>query len=72
MRGQIQSLQKEVRQRLGKVNEAGLSETDRKTLEDARAFFAQSGQALEEGDLLRALTLARKASLLIAALEETR
>jgi outer membrane biosynthesis protein TonB len=72
LRGQIQSLQEDVRQRLGKVNEAGLSYTDRKTLEDARAFFAQSGRALQEGDLQRALTLARKASLLVSALEQTR
>jgi outer membrane biosynthesis protein TonB len=70
LRSQIQSLQGSVRQRLAQLNEAKLSDTDRKTLEDARGFFAQSGRALEEGDLQRALTLGRKASLLLSALEQ--
>jgi hypothetical protein len=43
---------------------------DRKTLDDARTFFQQSTQALNEGDLQRALMLARKASLLVSALEK--
>jgi len=38
-------------------------------VEDARAFFAQATQAMVSGDLPRALILARKASLLLAALE---
>jgi hypothetical protein len=69
LRQQIQRLQEDVRQRLARLNEARLSPSERKTLEDARTFFAQSTRALESGDLQRALNLARKASLLVAALE---
>ena len=69
LRREIQGLQDDVRQRIAKLDRAGLSGVDRKTLDDARAFFAQSTQALKEADLQRALTLARKASLLVSALE---
>lgn len=69
LRRQIQGLQDDVRQRIAKLSRAGLSGVDRKTLDDARTFFAQSTQALNEADLQRALTLARKASLLVLALE---
>jgi len=69
VRGEIQRLQEDVRQRLARLKPANLSNANRKTLEDARTFFAQSGRALEQGDLQRALNLARKASLLISALE---
>jgi len=69
LRRQIQGLQDDVRQRIAKLSRAGLSGADRKTLDDARTFFAQSTQALNEADLQRALTLARKASLLVLALE---
>jgi hypothetical protein len=63
-------LQGDVSRRLARFNEARLSPADRKTLDDARTFFAQSTRAREEGDLQRALTLARKASLLVSALEQ--
>ena len=69
LRRQIQGLQDDVRQRIAKLSRARLSGADRKTLDDARAFFAQSTQALKEADLQRALNLARKASLLVTALE---
>jgi hypothetical protein len=69
LRRQILDLQDDVRQRIAKLSDAGLAGADRKTLDDARAFFAQSTRALNEGDLQRALTLARKASLLVSALE---
>jgi hypothetical protein len=69
LRHQIQGLQDDVRKRIAKLNLAGLSGADRKTLDDARTFFAQSTRALNEADLQRALTLARKASLLVLALE---
>jgi hypothetical protein len=68
-RRQIQALQEDVRQRIATLSRAGLSGADRKTLDDAQTFFAQSTRALNEGDLQRALTLARKASLLVLALE---
>ena len=69
LRHQIQGLQDDVRDRIAKLSRAGLSGADRKTLDDARTFFAQSTRALNEADLQRALTLARKASLLVLALE---
>jgi hypothetical protein len=69
LRRQIQGLQDDVRQRIAKLSRAGLAGADRKTLDDARTFFAQSTRALNEADLRRALTLARKASLLVSALE---
>jgi outer membrane biosynthesis protein TonB len=69
LRRQIQALQDDVRQRIAKLSRAGLSGADRKTLEDARTFFAQSTRALNDADLQRALNLARKASLLVSALE---
>ncbi len=70
LRGQIQSLQDDVQQRITKLNSAGLSDADHKTLDDARAFFVQSLEAVKGGDLHRALNLARKASLLVVALEK--
>jgi hypothetical protein len=69
LRSQIQGLQDDVRARIAKLSHAGLSGADGKTLDDARTFFQQSLQALSEADLQRALTLARKASLLVLALE---
>jgi hypothetical protein len=69
LRRQIQALQEDVRQRIAKLSRAGLSGADRKTLDDARTFFAQSARALNDADLQRALNLARKASLLVSALE---
>jgi hypothetical protein len=66
---EIQGLQDDVQDRITKLSHAGLSGVDRKTLDDARTFFRQSKQALDAGDLQRALTLARKASLLLSALE---
>jgi len=69
LRLQTQRLQEDVRQRLGRLNEARLSANEHKTLEDARTFLAQSTRALESGDLQRGFNLARKASLLVASLE---
>lgn len=69
LRHQVQGLQDDVRQRIAKLSGASLSGADRKTLDDARTFFLQSADAVKEGDLQRALNLARKASLLVLALE---
>jgi len=69
LRSQIKGLQDDVQQRMTKLSQAGLTGADRKTLDDAQTFFTQSTRALNEGDLQRALTLARKASLLVLALE---
>ena len=69
-RHEIQALQDDVQKLIAKLGAADLSAVDRKTLEDAKAFIAQSTQALNEADLQRALMLARKASLLVTALEK--
>ncbi len=69
LKNQFRQLEQDVRQRLARFNGARLSTNDQKTLEDARTFFAQATHAMASGDLPRALNLARKASLLLAALE---
>ena len=69
-RRELQGLQDDVQRRIAKLSTVELSDVDRKTLDDARTFFTQSTQALNEGDLQRALMLARKASLLVSALEK--
>jgi outer membrane biosynthesis protein TonB len=69
LRRQFQNLDHDIRQRLARLNGAQLSANDRKTLEDARTFFAQATHARASGDLPRALNLAHKAALLLAALE---
>lgn len=69
LRGQAVSLQENVRQRISRLNPAHLSPNEKKTLEDAGTFLAQSTRAFESGDFQRALNLARKASLLVDALE---
>jgi len=70
LRRQYLNLELDIRQRLTRLNGAQLSANDRRTLEDARTFFVQATHAMASGDLPRALNLARKASLLLAALEE--
>jgi hypothetical protein len=69
LRRQYLNLQRDIGQRLERLRGARLSPSDRRTLEDARAFYAQATHAMASGDLPRALTLARKASLLLAALQ---
>jgi outer membrane biosynthesis protein TonB len=69
LRRQYLNLEQNIRQRIARLNGSRLSGNDRKTLDDAQTFFAQSTRAMANGDLLRALNLARKASLLLAALE---
>ncbi len=70
LRRETVEAQIDVRQRLARINDSQLTPPDRKTLDDARGFFGQSEKALQEGDLQRALVLARKAALLISALEQ--
>lgn len=69
LRQQIANLQAQLRERIAQLSRSRLSETDRKTLEDARMFLGQSERALEVADLQRSLNLARKASLLVSAVE---
>ncbi len=69
LRGQILGLQNDVQQQITPLEQGKLAPADRKTLEDAQTFLVQSRKAFEEGDLQRSLNLARKASLLVAALK---
>jgi hypothetical protein len=69
LREQVQRLQENVRQRMAHLSPARLSLNERKTLDDARTFLTQSTRAFQSNDLQRAFNLARKASLLVAALE---
>lgn len=70
MRQEILGLQEDIKQRIARLDRVRLADRDTKTLEDARIFLAQSGRAVQDGDLQRSLNLARKASLLVAALEQ--
>ena len=69
LRRQFMGLQQDISRRLEKLSNAHLSASDQNTLEDARTFFQQANQAMASGDLPRALNLAHKAALLLAALE---
>jgi outer membrane biosynthesis protein TonB len=69
LRREFRTLDQDIRRRLAQLNGAHLSANDQKTLEDARTFYAQATRAEASGDLPRALNLARKAGLLLAALE---
>lgn len=74
-RGQPTALERRVRELQAGVEHRiamlslGLTGSDRRTLEDARSFLAQSNRASEDGDWQRAWVLAEKARLIVAALE---
>jgi len=70
LRRDIQGLQDSVQQHITRLDPARLSNAEKKALEDARTFLAQSSRALDEGDLQRSLNLARKASLVVTAVEQ--
>lgn len=69
-RQQIESNQQAIEKRIGRLDGLSLTSADRKTLDDARTFLLQSTNALREGELERSRLLARKAELLVAALEQ--
>ncbi|MGE5326606.1 MAG: hypothetical protein ACM3NO_06175 [Deltaproteobacteria bacterium] len=58
-----------IRGRIAQLKRGNLGELERKTLEDAQMFVEQSQRALDSNDLVRALNLARKASLLVNAMQ---
>ncbi len=70
LRRLIVGVQNDVQQQIAQLDRKRLTTADRKTLEDARGFLGQSSKAFEGGDLQRSLNLARKASLLAAALAQ--
>lgn len=67
---QINSLKSVVELRIGRLDHLDLSGEDRKALQDARNFLAQSATATKQGDLQQSLNLAQKADLLVAAVEK--
>jgi hypothetical protein len=70
LRRQLGSNQRSIRERIDRLDQRSLAQPDRKTLNDARNFLQQSEGALKEGELERSRLLARKAELLVAALEQ--
>lgn len=70
LRQQIINLQAGIRGRISQLKLLRLSDLERKTIDDVQMFLDQSLHALGTNDLVRALNLARKASLLVNALEQ--
>jgi len=67
----IETTQKRLSDRLDEFeHRRPLSDAERRTLGEARAFLEQSRRALNDHDLRRAENLAHKADLLITALEQ--
>ena len=69
-RQQLEKRQHEMDSSIKQFVASQLSNPERQTLGEAKAFLDQSKAALGEGDLPRAEKLAEKARLLIAALEQ--
>ncbi len=70
LRQRVVQSQESVQSRINSLSHTSLSYNDRRTLEGARSFLGQSRKALDGGDLQRAFNLAKKASLLVDALEQ--
>ncbi|HEV2348523.1 MAG TPA: hypothetical protein VG028_01625 [Terriglobia bacterium] len=70
LRNKVVQMQESVRARIGALGHTSMASLDRRTLEGARMFLVQSERARDSGDLQRAFNLARKASLLVDALEQ--
>jgi hypothetical protein len=68
-RQQIIEMLAGIRGRVAQMKRNRLGDLERKTLDDAQMFVEQSQHALDTNDLVRALNLARKASLLVNALQ---
>jgi hypothetical protein len=69
-RRHVLQFQAQIRSRLTRQEKLGLAADERRMLTDARTFLAQSERALATNDFQRALTLAQKASMLLAVLEQ--
>jgi hypothetical protein len=67
----FENAEQDGRQRIERLSHLSLSASDLKTLQDARVFLDQAHQAMQDGDVTRALNLAGKSSLLISALEQS-
>ncbi len=69
LRAQFQKLDQDIQGRLARLSGTQLAPNNKKALDDARTFYTEATRAMASGDLPRALKLAQKASLLLAALE---
>jgi hypothetical protein len=70
LRTRVVQMQESVRARIRALGHTSMAGLDRKTLDGARMFLVQSERARDSNDLQRAFNLARKASLLVDALEQ--
>ncbi|MHB8655250.1 MAG: hypothetical protein ACYDA9_15375 [Terriglobia bacterium] len=70
LQNKVLQLQHSVKARIAALERTQMANIDRRTLNGARMFVAQSDRALKSGDQQRAFNLARKASLLVDALEQ--
>lgn len=68
VRRRIIQLHADIEGRMAQLHAGSLTAQQKKTLDDAQQFLSQSQHALVNGDLTRALNLARKASLLVGSL----
>lgn len=70
-RRQVMEFQGKVLERIHRLQARRQQGADLRTLQAATIFMGQSARALEAGDLQRAMNLARKASLLLDAVEQS-
>ena len=70
LRSKVVQMQESVKARIAALGHTSMASVDRKTLEGARVFLIQSERARDGNDLQRSFNLARKASLLVDALEQ--
>lgn len=70
LRQKVEKTQGNLRLRVAQFENRSLSDAERRTLNEARSFLAQSVRALKEGDLQRADNLAHKSEVLVTALEK--
>ncbi len=70
LRQRIETTQQGLASRLAQFERRPLSDAERRTLAEGRAFLDQSMSAMKEGDLQRAERLVYKADLLITAFEQ--
>lgn len=71
LRRDLTASQESTRRRLAQLDHAQLGQGDRRTLDDAKAFLSQSERELARGEVIRASNLARKAALLVSAIEQS-
>ena len=69
-RHQVVQILEQIRRRATRQEQSNLSPDERRMLGDARTFVSQSERALAASDFQRARTLARKASMLLAVVEQ--